>query len=84
MSDFPWRINQRRCSTTAPGFDCADGRRGIQFPTGFGSVMKTSIFGSLDASGTVQWRLPESRVNCCWRADKAIGVGSYAQQQDNL
>ena len=54
-----------------------------QFPIGFGSVMKTSISGSLDASGTVLRRLPSSRVNCCWRADKAIGVGSYAQQQDN-
>jgi hypothetical protein len=55
-----------------------------QFPTGHGAVMKTLAERSLDSTCTVLRRLLQSRVTYCWRADKAIGVGSYAQQQDNL
>jgi len=54
------------------------------FRQGHESVMKTSISGSLDASGTVLRRLLQSRVNCRCRADKALAVGSYGQQQVNL
>jgi hypothetical protein len=46
--------------------------------------MKTLAARSLDSTCTVLRRLPESRVTYCCRADKALAVGSYGQQQVNF
>ena len=80
-----WQCTFESCwnqvdEATSCGFNS---RPALQFPTGHGAVMKTLTARSLDSTCTVQWRLPESRVTYCCRADKSLTVGSYGQQQVN-